>query len=67
TALPSWAVRLKAEGMSADEVASRLRSSTPPVLARIQDGAVLLDLRSVLPEDDAVLEDSVAGALSFGF
>jgi len=67
TALPSWAVRLKAEGMSADEVASRLRSATPPVLARIQDGAVLLDLRSVLPEDDAVLEDSVAGALSLGF
>ena len=53
--------------MSADEVASRLRSATPPVLARIQDGAVLLDLRSVLPEDDAVLEDSVAGALSLGF
>lgn len=67
TALPSWAVRLTVEGMSADEVASRLRSSTPPVLARIQDEAVLLDLRSVLPEDDAVLEDSVAGALSLGF
>ncbi len=62
--LPSWAVRLTVKGVPPEEVSARLRSATPPVVARIQDDAVLLDLRSVLPEDDEVLEASVAGVLS---
>ncbi len=63
-ALPSWAVRLRCPSISAQELAQRLRSATPPVLGRLREDAVWLDLRSVLPEDDPVLEETVVSVLS---
>jgi len=33
----------------------RLRGSEPPVIARVEDGRVLFDLRTVFPEQDGVL------------
>jgi L-seryl-tRNA(Ser) seleniumtransferase len=39
-----------------------LRSGRPPVVARIQAGRVLLDLRTVLPEQDGALADAVVDA-----
>jgi L-seryl-tRNA(Ser) seleniumtransferase len=41
------------EGLSADELAARLRGSEPPIIARVEEGRVLLDLRTVFPEQDA--------------
>lgn len=38
-----------------DRFVARLRESDPPVIARIQAGHVLLELRSVLPEQDVTL------------
>jgi L-seryl-tRNA(Ser) seleniumtransferase len=49
------ALALTCEGLSADELAARLRSSDPPIIARVDEGRVLLDLRTVFPEQDAVL------------
>jgi L-seryl-tRNA(Ser) seleniumtransferase len=40
---------------SADELNARLRSNVPPVIARVEEGRVLLDLRTVFPEQDASL------------
>jgi len=40
------------EGLSADEVSARLRASNPPVIARVEEGRVLLDLRTVFPEQE---------------
>jgi len=40
------------EGLSADEISARLRGAEPPVIARVEDGRVLLDLRTVFPEQD---------------
>jgi len=54
---PSWAVALTSE--SAQSLAASLRRADPPVVARIEDDRVLLDLRAVLPEQDALLERSV--------
>ena len=45
---------------SPDAIAARLRSGEPPVIARIQDGRLMLDPRTVLPEQDAVLLRCVA-------
>jgi len=42
-------------GLSADEVSARLRSEDPAIIARVEDGRVLLDLRTVFPEQDALL------------
>jgi L-seryl-tRNA(Ser) seleniumtransferase len=51
--IPSWAIAI-ASG-SADQVARQLRSGKPAVFGRVQDGCVLLDLRTVMPEDDQSL------------
>ncbi|MBK9714231.1 MAG: L-seryl-tRNA(Sec) selenium transferase [Kouleothrix sp.] len=47
--LPSFAVAL---GGPPDELAARLRLGTPPVIGRIADGRLLLDVRTVLEEQE---------------
>jgi len=61
---PSFAVAIG--GAPAISVAAALRSADPPVISRIVDERVTLDLRSVLPEDDEVLARAVTGALAKG-
>jgi L-seryl-tRNA(Ser) seleniumtransferase len=41
----------------------RLRAGTPPVIGRVQQGSLLLDLRTVFPEQDELLTDRLAEAL----
>ncbi len=45
-----------------DAVAERLRTGEPPVITRIQDDRLVLDPRTVLPEQDATLCQLVAKA-----
>ncbi len=49
--LPTSVVRTRTSGKTADELAAALRRSDPPVFARIQDDAVLLDPRTLLAGD----------------
>jgi L-seryl-tRNA(Ser) seleniumtransferase len=42
-------------GMSADQIEQHLRTLDPPVIARIQDDRVVLDLRTVALEEDPTL------------
>ena len=53
--LPTIVLALTCDGLSADELATRLRSSDPPIIARVDEGRVLLDLRTVFPEQDVAL------------
>ena len=53
--LPTTLLSIACEQLSANELATRLRSSDPPVIARVEEGSVLLDLRTVFPEQDNVL------------
>jgi L-seryl-tRNA(Ser) seleniumtransferase len=48
--IPSWAIAISCE--SADDAARQLRMGEPAVFCRVQDGRVLIDLRTVFPEDD---------------
>jgi L-seryl-tRNA(Ser) seleniumtransferase len=57
--LPTRLLAIACEAMSADELSSILRASDPPIIARVEEGRVLLDLRTVFPEQD----DKVAQAL----
>ena len=50
--LPTRLLALTMEGHSADEIATRLRGGDPPIIARVEEGRVLLDLRTVFPEQD---------------
>lgn len=45
--------------MNADSFAARLRAVEPPIIARIEDGRVLLDLRTVFPEQDAAIAQAL--------
>jgi L-seryl-tRNA(Ser) seleniumtransferase len=46
--------------LSADEIQRRLRLSSPPVIARIADGRVLIDLRTVAPEEESEVLEAVS-------
>lgn len=65
--LPGWTVRVApAAGLDASALATALRAGDPPVVARVEEGELVLDLRTVDPEDDALLarrlRESLAGS-----
>jgi L-seryl-tRNA(Ser) seleniumtransferase len=59
---PSWAVAL--DSPAPDRLAAALRHAEPPVIGRIEDNRLLLDLRAILPEQDVVLVGAVQPALT---
>ncbi len=58
--LPSWTLRVQKEGQSPQTLASALRKGDPPVVARAEDDALVLDLRTVDREEDDILEAAIA-------
>jgi len=53
--IPTRLLAITCDGLSADEIAEHLRAANPPVIARVEEGRVLLDLRTVFPGQDAAL------------
>jgi L-seryl-tRNA(Ser) seleniumtransferase len=60
--IDSIAVRIQPESMTESELAARLRSGHPAVVPRVQDGAVWIEVRTILPAQDASLIDAVRAA-----
>jgi L-seryl-tRNA(Ser) seleniumtransferase len=58
--IPSFAVRLG--GADADSLADRLRAAEPPVVGRVHDGKLWLDVRTLLPEDEEAVVRALRGA-----
>ena len=58
--LPTRVLAMTCEGSSADELATRLRAGDPPIIVRVEDGRVLLDLRTVFPAQDASIIAALA-------
>jgi len=54
-ALPSRALALTLPPLTAQQLEARLRLAPTPIIARVEHGEVLLDLRTILPEDQAHL------------
>jgi len=54
-ALPTRLIALSCAGLSADELSARLRAADTPVVARVEEGRVLLDLRTVFPEQEELV------------
>jgi L-seryl-tRNA(Ser) seleniumtransferase len=59
SAWPTKLVALSVEGRSAAHVERRLRAHQPPVVARIDNDRVVLDLRTVRDDEEAALADAV--------
>jgi L-seryl-tRNA(Ser) seleniumtransferase len=53
--LPTTLIALSSTTVSANWLESQLRQLPTPIIARIEKDAVVLDLRSVLPSDEALL------------
>ncbi|MFO0910185.1 MAG: L-seryl-tRNA(Sec) selenium transferase [Isosphaeraceae bacterium] len=64
--IPSAAVRIgppwPGECRTVDEWAGTLRLGVPSVVGRVQEGALLFDLRAIDPADDDRLADAIMGA-----
>jgi L-seryl-tRNA(Ser) seleniumtransferase len=58
--LPTRLIAVTHIDLSAGELSARLRTSTPPIIARVEEGRVLLDLRTVCSEQDANVATAIA-------
>jgi L-seryl-tRNA(Ser) seleniumtransferase len=52
--IPTWLIVVNHPDVVAAE--KKLRAADPPVIARIEDGRLLLDLRTVFPEEEEELK-----------
>ena len=62
--LPTRVVAIRPLGISAASLEERLRRNRPPVIARVKEEEVLLDLRTVAEEEEEVLLEAVKRALN---
>jgi L-seryl-tRNA(Ser) seleniumtransferase len=61
-AMKTWVVRVQVQGIGEDEVARRLRLGRPAVMARLREGRLLLDVRTVLAAQEEALVETVMRA-----
>jgi L-seryl-tRNA(Ser) seleniumtransferase len=61
--LPTRLLALLPETSGPDALEARLRGCDPPIIARIEDGKVVLDLRTVPPEQDDTLARAMLALL----
>jgi len=64
SALPTRLVALDSDRAPATAVEATLRRAAPPVIARIEDGRVVLDLRTIPPGEDELLATLVVSAVT---
>lgn len=57
--LPTMAISLTHDELSAEDIERRLRASKPPIVSRIFEDQVMLDLRTVFPDEEAMLISAV--------
>jgi L-seryl-tRNA(Ser) seleniumtransferase len=57
--LKTWVVAIQQDAVAPDALAEQLRRFAPPVIARIDRDQVLLDLRTVFPEQDQQILDNI--------
>jgi len=61
--LPTVVVAMLPRQISVDELSKRLLACEPPIIARIEEDALLLDPRTVFPEQERILVESIHRAV----
>jgi len=62
--IPTWVIALRGREQSAETLLEALRRNELPILARISEDRVLIDLRTILPDEDAILEKALRALTS---
>jgi L-seryl-tRNA(Ser) seleniumtransferase len=62
--IPSRLLSIRPKSISADALARKLRYYSPPIFARIHQEAVLFDLRTIQPGEDAQVEEALTRILT---
>ena len=61
--LKTWLVRLSPRNLTPDALSTRLRAGAPPIVARIADDRVVLDPRTIFPDELETVARAVRAAL----
>ena len=61
--IPTVAVRIVPRSLGEEELQTRLRRGDPAVVARVREGALLLDPRTLLEGEDEIVVEALARAL----
>ena len=56
--LPSKCLRIKIDGLSANNLEINMRKNSPPIIGRIQDDAFIIDCRTLQDEDLPIIESA---------
>jgi L-seryl-tRNA(Ser) seleniumtransferase len=63
TLLETTLISFVSDRLRPDTIEARLRAYDPPVVARVEEDRILVDLRTVFPEQESELQDSLVDAL----
>ena len=64
SALPTVAVAVASEELPPNQIADSLRQWNPPIITRIVDNRVLIDLRTVVPTEEIEIEKAIVSLAS---
>jgi L-seryl-tRNA(Ser) seleniumtransferase len=62
--LPTRLLAIQHPGLSADQLSARLRAYNPPIITRVEDSRVLLDLRSIFPQHVNVIAEALVAIVT---
>jgi L-seryl-tRNA(Ser) seleniumtransferase len=65
-AMKTYVVEIKARGLTDDELAHHLRTGSPAVVGRLRERKLVLDLRTVSPDEEDRLVEAVRQCLCRG-
>ena len=58
--LPSRCVGIRLEGVSVNEIDRRLRENNPPVIGRIEDDFLMMDVRTIQESEIEIIVSAVS-------
>lgn len=64
--LPSYCLRVRIQGLSVNALERRLRRNEPPIIARIEDDAYVMDLRTVQEQELGIIASALSSVLQSG-
>jgi L-seryl-tRNA(Ser) seleniumtransferase len=64
--LPSCCLRIRIQGLSVNALERRLRRNEPPIIARIEDDACVMDLRTVQEQELGIIASALSSVLQSG-